>query len=197
MGATCLYAVYDPVAIRCTLARAGHVLPAVVTRDGTVNLLELPAGPPLGLGGLPFETAEIDLPEGSLIALYTDGLIEVLDHDIEAGLTRLCHALARSSASLEATCDTVLEALLPADRPHHEESPDSPLRRGAHMETSRSCPPAAACTSVRPTQRHHPARPTRLHMPRSRFAPDPDNGKPWAPVLPQAPAPTHPCPRWS
>ncbi|MFF4347049.1 SpoIIE family protein phosphatase [Streptomyces sp. NPDC001530] len=120
IGATCLYAVYDPVAGRCTLARAGHVLPVVVTRDGTADILELPAGPPLGLGGLPFEAAEIDLPEGSLIALYTDGLIEALDHDIEAGLTRLCHALAQSSASLEATCDTVLEALLPADRPHDD-----------------------------------------------------------------------------
>ncbi|MER5185756.1 SpoIIE family protein phosphatase [Streptomyces sp. NPDC002896] len=72
------------------------------------------------LGGLSFEAAEIDLPEGSLIALYTDGLIEALDHDIEAGLTRMCHALAQSSASLEATCDTVLEALLPADRPHDD-----------------------------------------------------------------------------
>ncbi|SOD89433.1 SpoIIE family protein phosphatase [Streptomyces sp. Ag109_G2-15] len=120
IGATCLYAVYDPIAGCCTLARAGHVLPAVVTRDGTVDILELPAGPPLGLGGLPFEAAEIDLPEGSLIALYTDGLIEALDHDIETGLTRLCHALAQSSASLETTCDTVLEALLPADRPHDD-----------------------------------------------------------------------------
>ncbi|MEU9213682.1 SpoIIE family protein phosphatase [Streptomyces sp. NPDC048415] len=120
IGATCLYAVYDPVAGRCTLARAGHVLPVVMTRDGTADILELPAGPPLGLGGLPFEAAEIDLPEGSLLALYTDGLIEALDHDIETGLTRLCHALAQSSASLEATCDTLLEALLPADRPHDD-----------------------------------------------------------------------------
>ncbi|WP_328919744.1 SpoIIE family protein phosphatase [Streptomyces sp. NBC_00208] len=120
IGATCLYAVYDPVAGCCTLARAGHVLPTVMTRDGTADILELPAGPPLGLGGLPFESAEIDLPEGSLIALYTDGLIEALDHDIEAGLTRLRQALAQSSTSLEATCDTVLEALLPADRPHDD-----------------------------------------------------------------------------
>ncbi|WP_406102805.1 SpoIIE family protein phosphatase [Streptomyces sp. NBC_01003] len=120
IGATCLYAVYDPVAGRCTLARAGHVLPVVMTQDGTADILELPAGPPLGLGGLPFEAAEIDLPEGSLIALYTDGLIEALDHDVEAGLTRLCRALKQSSASLEATCDTVLEALLPADRPHDD-----------------------------------------------------------------------------
>ncbi|MFF1838282.1 SpoIIE family protein phosphatase [Streptomyces sp. NPDC058231] len=120
IGATCLYAVYDPVAGCCTLARAGHVLPTVMTRAGTADILELPAGPPLGLGGLPFESVEIDLPEGSLIALYTDGLIEALDHDIEAGLTRLRQALARSSTSLEATCDTVLEALLPADRPQDD-----------------------------------------------------------------------------
>ncbi|MEU6259426.1 SpoIIE family protein phosphatase [Streptomyces sp. NPDC047043] len=114
IGATCLYAVYDPVSRHCTLARAGHVLPAVVTRDGNVDLLELPPGPPLGLGGLPFEAAEVDLPEGSLIALYTDGLIEALDHDVDAGLSRLRQALAKSAPSLEATCDTVLESLLPA-----------------------------------------------------------------------------------
>ncbi|MER5409380.1 SpoIIE family protein phosphatase [Streptomyces sp. NPDC002769] len=120
IGATCLYAVYDPVAGRCTLATAGHVPPVVVTRDGTADIIELPVGPPLGLGGLPFETAEIDLPEGSLIALCTDGLVEALDHDIEAGLTRLCQALAQSSASLEASCDALLEALLPEDRPHDD-----------------------------------------------------------------------------
>ncbi|MFF9038347.1 SpoIIE family protein phosphatase [Streptomyces sp. NPDC014892] len=117
IGATCLYAVYDPVSRRCTLARAGHVLPAVVVRDGTVDILELPPGPPLGLGGLPFEAAEFELPEGSLLALYTDGLIEARDHDIGAGLARLRAALARPAPSLEATCDAVLEALLPATPP--------------------------------------------------------------------------------
>ncbi|MDQ0956780.1 serine phosphatase RsbU (regulator of sigma subunit)/anti-sigma regulatory factor (Ser/Thr protein kinase) [Streptomyces sp. B4I13] len=115
-GATCLYAVYDPVSRRCTLARAGHVPPALTSRDGTVELLELPPGPPLGLGGLPFEATEVELPEGSLIALFTDGLIEARDHDVDAGLTRLRHALARPETSLEAICDTVLEAMLP-DRP--------------------------------------------------------------------------------
>ncbi|MER6735227.1 SpoIIE family protein phosphatase [Streptomyces puniciscabiei] len=51
IGATCLYAVYDPVSRQCVLARAGHVLPAMVGLDGTADLLELPPGPPLGLGG--------------------------------------------------------------------------------------------------------------------------------------------------
>ncbi|WP_248506265.1 SpoIIE family protein phosphatase [Streptomyces sp. D2-8] len=120
IGATCLYAVYDPVAEHCSLARAGHVLPVVVTRDGTVDLLDLPPGPPLGLGGLPFEAAEVDLPEGSLLALYTDGLIEARDHDAETGLALLRHALNQPSASLETACDTVLQALLPAERPHDD-----------------------------------------------------------------------------
>ncbi len=113
VGATCLYAVYDPVSRRCTLARAGHPLPAVVSPDGTVELLDLPAGPPLGLGGLPFESVEIELQEGSLLALYTDGLVESRDDDIDVGLSRLCLALAAPAASLDALCDTVLGAVLP------------------------------------------------------------------------------------
>ncbi len=61
IGTTC--PVYAPVDGRCSLARAGHVLPAVVSGDGAVDLLDLPSGPPLGLGGLPFESAEVDLPK--------------------------------------------------------------------------------------------------------------------------------------
>ena len=64
LGATCLYAVYDPVTRLCTMARAGHPPPAVVSPDGKVTFPDLPAGPPLGLGALPFESAEIDLARG-------------------------------------------------------------------------------------------------------------------------------------
>ncbi|MEU2776131.1 SpoIIE family protein phosphatase [Streptomyces sp. NPDC007162] len=120
IGASCLYAVYDPVAGRCCLARAGHVPPTVLSRDGTAGLLELPAGPPLGLGGLPFEAVEAELPEGSVLALYTDGLVGAHDHGVEAGLATLREVLARPADSLEATCDTVLDALLPTDRPHDD-----------------------------------------------------------------------------
>ncbi|MFF1674698.1 SpoIIE family protein phosphatase [Streptomyces sp. NPDC058256] len=114
MGATCLYAVYDPVSSCCTLARAGHVPPVLVPRNGSADILDLPPGPPLGLGGLPFEATEVPLPEGSLLALYTDGLVEARDHDIETGLTLLRQALDQPARSLEATCDTVLETLLPS-----------------------------------------------------------------------------------
>ncbi|MGE5290812.1 MAG: SpoIIE family protein phosphatase [Micromonosporaceae bacterium] len=116
VGATCLYAVYDPVSRRCSLARAGHPLPALVTPDGAVDFLDLPAGPPLGLGGLPFESTEIELPEGSILALYTDGLVESRDYDIDLGLERLRRALAHPVQSLNTTCDNVLKAVLP-DRP--------------------------------------------------------------------------------
>jgi len=113
IGATCLYAVYDPVSRRCAMARAGHPAPALVTPDGTVEMLDLPAGPPLGLGGLPFESIEMELPEGTLLALYTDGLIEVRGRDIDEGIDALREVLSRPGPSLEDTCDTVLDSLLP------------------------------------------------------------------------------------
>ncbi|MGA5200456.1 SpoIIE family protein phosphatase [Streptomyces variegatus] len=113
VGATCLCAVYDPVSRLCTIALAGHPAPFLVTPDGTVKPLDLPVGPPLGLGGLPFEATEIELPEGSLLALYTDGLIESRERDIDAGHYLLCQALAQPSASLDHLCDAVLAALLP------------------------------------------------------------------------------------
>ncbi|MFJ8629347.1 SpoIIE family protein phosphatase [Streptomyces sp. NPDC093568] len=114
VGATCLYAVYDPVSRRCTLTRAGHPLPAVVAPDGTVEFVDLPSGPPLGLGGMPFETVELELAEGSQLVLYTDGLVEDRHRDIDAGLDRLRAVLAGVGRPPEETCDAVLDALLPA-----------------------------------------------------------------------------------
>ena len=117
LGATCLYAVYDPVTRRCELARAGHPPPIVVAPDGSVSFPELPAGPPLGLGGLPFEAAELELPEGSVIGLYTDGLIEAADEDVDRGMARLGEALSRSGLPLEQLCAAAVERLLPGSQP--------------------------------------------------------------------------------
>ncbi|MEW2401121.1 SpoIIE family protein phosphatase [Streptomyces sp. NPDC046862] len=114
IGATCLYAIYDPTSKRCAMARAGHPPPALVRPDGTVSLLELPAGPPLGLGGLPFETAEIDIPERSRLVLYTDGLIEDRERDIDEALDHLCEALAHPDHTPEDTCQAVLDTVAPA-----------------------------------------------------------------------------------
>ena len=117
IGATCLYAVYDPATRMCTIARAGHPPPAVVRPDGTAEFLDVPSGPPLGVGGIPFERCEVELEEGSLIALYTDGLVESRDRDIDQGLDELLRRLARPAASLEDICDTVLDALPPGPPP--------------------------------------------------------------------------------
>ncbi|MEW2117192.1 SpoIIE family protein phosphatase [Streptomyces sp. NPDC005474] len=113
IGATCLYAVYDPVSRRCSMALAGHPPPAVVGPDGTAEFLDVPVGPPLGLGGLPFESADVTLPEGSLLALYTDGLIHSGYRDIGEGLEALREALAVPTGSLDSLCDHIVRKLLP------------------------------------------------------------------------------------
>ncbi|MFK0258688.1 SpoIIE family protein phosphatase [Streptomyces sp. NPDC090445] len=118
-GATCLYVTYDPVTRRCVMARAGHPEPAVVGVDGRVRFAEVPGGPPLGLASLPFETAEFELPEGSQLVLYTNGLIEDRNRDISHGLARLAQVLGRANRTPEETCQAVLEAVLP-DRQHDD-----------------------------------------------------------------------------
>jgi serine phosphatase RsbU (regulator of sigma subunit)/anti-sigma regulatory factor (Ser/Thr protein kinase) len=119
LSATCLFAVYDPVTRRCTFARAGHPVPALVVPGGTPEYLDLPAGPPLGVGGLPFEETEIELPEGSLLVLYTDGLVESRERDIDAGLNATLEVLSEVHSRpgrrppLETVCDSLVEALIP------------------------------------------------------------------------------------
>ncbi|MGW1811727.1 SpoIIE family protein phosphatase [Streptomyces sp. NPDC002078] len=116
-GATCLFAIYDPVSGRCCSARAGHPGPALVSPDGTVTFPDVPVAPPLGLcAGLPVETAELHLAEGTRLALYTDGLVENRDRDLDTGLRLLAGALAGPDRTPEQDCQAVLDALLP-DRP--------------------------------------------------------------------------------
>ncbi|WP_330455759.1 SpoIIE family protein phosphatase [Streptomyces sp. NBC_00820] len=116
-GATCLYAVYDPVTGRCAMARAGHPPPVVVTPDGRVSFPEIPAGPPLGLGGMGFEATEIELGENTLLGLYTDGLVEGADHDMEHGMTRLGQVLTDTGADLTTLCDSAVRQLVPVPQP--------------------------------------------------------------------------------
>ncbi|WPB89943.1 SpoIIE family protein phosphatase [Streptomyces malaysiensis] len=114
-GATCLYAIYDSVTGLCTMARAGHPGPAVACPDGTVTYPDVPASPPLGLGGHPFETLELRLPEGSQLVLFTDGLVEDRDQDIDIGLDVLQAALEGAAGRTpEETCQAVIDATLPA-----------------------------------------------------------------------------------
>ncbi|MGW7435264.1 SpoIIE family protein phosphatase [Streptomyces sp. NPDC054849] len=111
-GATCLYAVYDPVSGRCAMASAGHPGPALIHPDGGVEFPELPAGLPLGVGGMPFEATEFLLPEGSRLVLFTDGLVEDRDRDFDTGLRLLGDTLAQPGRSPDQACADVLAAML-------------------------------------------------------------------------------------
>ncbi|GBQ00448.1 PAS domain S-box protein [Streptomyces spongiicola] len=91
--ATCVYAVYDPVTRRCTFANAGHLPPVLVEPGEEALMLDVPPGMPLGVGGEPFEEVQVELPEGALLALYTDGLVESRDHPLDEGLGAFRRAL--------------------------------------------------------------------------------------------------------
>jgi anti-sigma regulatory factor (Ser/Thr protein kinase) len=112
-GATCLYAIYDPVGGHCTLSRAGHLVPAVVDPLGRVSFPRLPLSPPLGVGGHPFETGELDLPEGSRLVLFTDGLVEDHGRDIDEGLRMLGATVSHPDQTPEEACRALMETMLP------------------------------------------------------------------------------------
>ncbi|MEU0602796.1 SpoIIE family protein phosphatase [Streptomyces sp. NPDC006393] len=111
-GASCMYAIYDPVARTCTMACAGHPPPVVTQRDGTTFVPDLPAGSPLGVGEVPFESVEISCPDGSLLALFTDGLVEDQTRGIDEGVAELRSILRDPGAPLERLCDDAVDALL-------------------------------------------------------------------------------------
>ncbi|MFI7104516.1 SpoIIE family protein phosphatase [Streptomyces sp. NPDC050161] len=112
-GATCLYAVYDPASGRCTMATNGHPGPALVHPDGTVSFPDVPVSPPLGLGGEPFDTLTLELPEGSRLVLFTNGLIADRQRDIDTGLGRLREVLSRHpGGTADETCRYVLDAMV-------------------------------------------------------------------------------------
>ncbi|MFD7638721.1 SpoIIE family protein phosphatase, partial [Streptomyces sp. NPDC059873] len=105
------YAVYDPVTRRCTFANAGHLPPVLVEPGEEALMLDVPPGMPLGVGGEPFEQVEVDVTEGALLALYTDGLVESRDQPLDEGLDAFRAALAHPSRPLEDVCDHVLNTL--------------------------------------------------------------------------------------
>ncbi|PKV88796.1 SpoIIE family protein phosphatase [Streptomyces sp. TLI_146] len=110
--ATCLYAVYDPIEGELLLANAGHVPPVLVrAADGRSELLDLPTGAPIGVGGVPFETARVRVEPGDRLVMCTDGLVEVRGEDIGVGLATLCESAAHPAASMDDACDTIIRAL--------------------------------------------------------------------------------------
>jgi serine phosphatase RsbU (regulator of sigma subunit) len=106
--ATCVYAVCDPQRDRCQLTSAGHLPPMLVRPDGRAEYLEIPSGVPLGVGGVSFRAEETELAEGTLLALFTDGLVENRRESIDVGLQALLRLLEGGRHPLEETCDRVL-----------------------------------------------------------------------------------------
>ncbi|MDH2429123.1 SpoIIE family protein phosphatase [Sphaerisporangium sp. TRM90804] len=113
--ATCLYATVDLATRTCALSRAGHPPPILVDPAGTASVLDLPTGLALGLGDPDFShafcTTEVDIPPGSTLALYTDGLVESREQDIDTGIATLVGHLSSPRATLEASCDAIIAAL--------------------------------------------------------------------------------------
>ncbi|MFE0699565.1 SpoIIE family protein phosphatase [Streptomyces sp. NPDC058872] len=122
--ATCMYAVYDPVSHRITVANAGHPPPILLHLGGRAEVLRVPPGAPIGVGGVDFEAVELDAPAGATLLLYTDGLVESRLRDVWTGIEQLRERLVATaqltgpdhSPPLEALCDDVLDMLGPGDR---------------------------------------------------------------------------------
>jgi serine phosphatase RsbU (regulator of sigma subunit) len=114
--ATCVYAVYDPILRTLTLANAGHIPPVLAGSDGRGELLAIPGGAPIGVGGVPFETVEVPAPDGSWLVLCTDGLVEVRGQGIDAGLAALCAHVIEPQQSPEDVCAQILARVHTEDR---------------------------------------------------------------------------------
>ncbi|MGK5696031.1 ATP-binding SpoIIE family protein phosphatase [Streptomyces sp. URMC 128] len=122
--ATCLYAVYDPVSHRITIANAGHPPPVLLHPGGRAEVLRMPPGAPIGVGGVDFEAVELDAPGGATLLLYTDGLVESRLRDVWTGIEQLREKAGTTGRlagpgrppALETLCDDVLDMVGPGDR---------------------------------------------------------------------------------
>ena len=123
--ATCVYAVYDPAEASLTWASAGHMPPALITPEGKATLLEVELGMPLGIEEAIFDEDVRDLPDGTRLLLYTDGLVECHNAPLSERLTRLATELTHDprpgsprrprNESVQKTCDRLLTAMLSGD----------------------------------------------------------------------------------
>jgi PAS domain S-box-containing protein len=115
--ATCLYAVHDPHRRQCRIANAGHLPPALVRVGRPPELLDLPTGVPLGVGGVAFSTTTVDLVPGDQLVLYTDGLVETRRQSLDERLEELLALLDGPTRPLEELCDLLLRTLHQPDNP--------------------------------------------------------------------------------
>jgi serine phosphatase RsbU (regulator of sigma subunit) len=110
--ATCVYAVLDQTDGTLTMASSGHMPPAFVHPGGSVELAELPLGPPLGVEGAVHTEQQVPFPVGSRMLLYTDGLVEHRERDLADGLTDLVARLDVTTAPCAVACKEIITALM-------------------------------------------------------------------------------------
>ncbi|MFH9983889.1 SpoIIE family protein phosphatase [Streptomyces sp. NPDC017179] len=108
--ATCVYAVHDPNEGRLVYASAGHLPILVRDENGTVLRADEPTGPPLGTGGWVHASGSVPLGPGSTAVLYTDGLVERRDEDLDEGIAALERALAGATGSPQVVCDRLVRS---------------------------------------------------------------------------------------
>ncbi|MFJ3306248.1 SpoIIE family protein phosphatase [Streptomyces sp. NPDC086549] len=108
--ATCVYAIHDPNEGRLVYASAGHLPILVRDESGTVLRADEPTGPPLGTGGWMHASGSVPLGPGSTAVLYTDGLVERRDEDLDEGIASLERALAGATGTPQVICDRLVRS---------------------------------------------------------------------------------------
>ncbi|MEU4985887.1 SpoIIE family protein phosphatase [Streptomyces sp. NPDC021969] len=139
--ATCVYAIHDPNEGRLVYASAGHLPILVRDENGTVQRADEPTGPPLGTGGWIHASGSIALPPGSTAVLYTDGLVERRDEDLDEGIAALERALSGATGTPQVVCDRLVRSA--GVTPDHDDDVavlvlQHPARKGAEAELFRN-----------------------------------------------------------
>lgn len=139
--ATCTYAIHDPNEGRLVYASAGHLPILVRDENGTVRRADEPTGPPLGTGGWMHASGSVPLGPGSTAVLYTDGLVERRNEDLDEGIAALERALAGATGSPQVVCDRLVRSA--GVTPDHDDDVavlvlQHPARGGAEGELFRN-----------------------------------------------------------
>ncbi|MFJ3137025.1 SpoIIE family protein phosphatase [Streptomyces sp. NPDC086843] len=139
--ATCVYAIHDPNEGRLVYASAGHLPILVRDENGTVRRADEPTGPPLGTGGWMHSSGSVPLGPGSTAVLYTDGLVERRNEDLDEGIAALERALTGATGSPQVVCDRLVRSA--GVTPDHDDDVavlvlQHPARTGAESELFRN-----------------------------------------------------------
>ncbi|WP_345579708.1 ATP-binding SpoIIE family protein phosphatase [Streptomyces prasinosporus] len=139
--ATCAYAIHDPNEGRLVYASAGHLPILVRDESGTVRRADEPTGPPLGTGGWMHTSGSIPLGPGSTAVLYTDGLVERRNEDLDEGIAALERALAGATGTPQVVCDRLVRSA--GVTPDHDDDVavlvlQHPARKGPESELFRN-----------------------------------------------------------